>query len=296
MGIAFCLMFGWVASALADNQIGTYLFSLDKKGYATSYLFGTIHLPDKRVTELPENVMAAFRASDGVYTEIPMDPDKMLIAAQAMLLTDGSTLPDLLPPEVMESFERELKAINPVFTTAAFMKLKVWAAATMIMTLETQMKNPGLNAMDLALYNAAKKAGKRVGGIETPEEQIALFDAFSVQEQVELMESMLDYMEKMREQGDSYTDEIVQAYLSGDLQALEEMMTSYEMSDPQLQAKFERLFIDERNVEMAKRIEMRLVAQRSQSLFFAIGAAHLYGSNGVPKLLKDAGFEIVRVK
>ncbi|WP_309398235.1 TraB/GumN family protein [Cerasicoccus maritimus] len=280
----------------AQNQVGTYLFALDKQGYATSYLFGTIHLPDKRVTQLPEMVLEKFRAADGVFTEIPMEPEMMLGAAQAMMLTDGRSLEDILPAETLEGFERELHAIHPEFSATPYMRLKVWAAATMLLTLETQMKNPGLNAMDLALYSGAKEAGKRVGGIENPEEQLALFEAFSEAEQIELMDSMLGYMKEIREAGGSYTDDLVEAYLSGDLQKIEEMMASYEMGDSALQQKFEKLFITDRNELMAKRIEMRLQANPSKSYFFAIGAAHLYGTNGVPKLLKDAGFEISRVQ
>ncbi|WP_269543107.1 TraB/GumN family protein [Cerasicoccus fimbriatus] len=285
-----------LSSALADNSMGSYLFSISKEGYATSYLFGTIHLPDKRVTELPKNVIDTYRKVDAVYTEIPMEAEEMLGAAQSMMLPNGNTLKDVLPPETLAGFERELKAINPQFTAEPFMALKIWAAASTLMMLETQLKNPGVNAMDMALYMGAKKGGKRVGGIESAAEQMALFDAFSDEEQIALMDSMLDYMQEMREQGEGYTDEMIDAYLSGDLKKLEEMMASYEMEDEALQAKFEKLFIEDRNVLMAVRIERIMAQNLDQSEFFAVGAAHLYGPGGVPALLRDAGFDIQRVK
>ena len=44
------------------------------EGTAPSYLYGTVHVPDPRVLELPEIVRRAFDASDVFNAEIPLDP------------------------------------------------------------------------------------------------------------------------------------------------------------------------------------------------------------------------------
>ncbi|MBK1859130.1 TraB/GumN family protein [Cerasicoccus arenae] len=293
-------MLGFLTPAWAQlkeaNQTGTYLFTIKKKGFEPSYLFGTIHLPDRRVTELPTGVVDAYQTSEAVYTEIPMEPADMLVASQAMLLPKGQTLRDIVPAETIERFSEELSAINPELQVGPFLSMKVWAAGSMLLMLQTQLDNPGVSAMDLALYSIAKEAGKRVGGLETAKEQLDIFDSFSVQEQVLLLDSMLDTMEEMRRENRNYTDEIVAAYLSGDLKTLEELMASYETADQALQSKFEKLFITDRNKLMVQRIEMRLNAHPDETAFFAIGAAHLYGEGGVPSLLRKAGFTVNQVQ
>lgn len=39
---------------------------------ATSYLFGTIHVPDKRVLDLPKPVKEGFDAADALYCELAL--------------------------------------------------------------------------------------------------------------------------------------------------------------------------------------------------------------------------------
>jgi len=298
LALAFVLAFAATAAAQLKNpiQTGTYLFKIEKQGFKPSYLFGTIHLPDRRVAKIPDGVLAAFKGSEGVYTEIPMEPAKMIGAAQQMMLPSGTTLADLLPPETLKRFEEELHAINPNLNMAPFMVMKVWAAATNLLMLETQMENPGVSAMDMAIYMTAQRDGKRVGGLETPMEQINAFNKFSTEEQVQLLESMLDYMAEMRAQNKSYTDEIVDAYLAGNLEELEELMVDYEMENIELQKKFEKILIVDRNKLMAQRIEMRLNAHPNERAFFAVGAAHLYGEEGLPALLREQGFKVERVE
>lgn len=298
-GLALALLLAFVAPLIGQmknpNQTGTYLFKIEKQGFKPSYLFGTIHLPDPRVANLPGGVLQAIYGSEGVYTEIPMEPQDMMAAVQSMMLKPGTTLADLVPKETLKRFEEELHAINPELNVAPFMSMKVWAAASMLIILETQLKYPGVPAMDMAIYSTAKEQGKRVGGLETPKEQLNLFEQFTVEEQVELLDSMLQFMADMRSQNKSYTDEIIDAYLGGDLEELEALMVDYEMEDTALQEKFEKLFIENRNKLMAKRIEMRLNAHPKERAFFAVGAAHLYGDQGLPELLRKQGFKVERV-
>src|ERR671927_413740 len=50
-----------------------FLWRID--GPVPSYLYGTVHVPDPRVLELPEVVRKAFDASDVFNAEIPLDPE-----------------------------------------------------------------------------------------------------------------------------------------------------------------------------------------------------------------------------
>jgi len=60
------------AASPDDTQRSPFLWKIEGNGPPT-YLYGTIHVPDPRVTELPSAVKAAFGASQAVFTEIRMD-------------------------------------------------------------------------------------------------------------------------------------------------------------------------------------------------------------------------------
>src|SRR4026208_2402211 len=57
-----------------------------------SYVFGTIHLPDERVTTLPNTVDAVVDATGALFTEIPMDTASMMKAAERVKLPQGTQL------------------------------------------------------------------------------------------------------------------------------------------------------------------------------------------------------------
>src|SRR5690606_36884422 len=133
----------------------------------------------------------------------------------------------------------------------------------------------------------AKGAGKEVDGIETIEEQIGLFEGFSKEEQIELLRSTLNDMEKARKEGKSPISELRNAYLSGDLEVLDKCLNEWMTGlDPALLARFTEILFNKRNHLMAERIAAKLQAAPDKSQFFAVGAGHLIGAEGVLKLLE----------
>src|SRR5207342_2533776 len=94
---------------------------------------------------------------------------------------------------------------------ASLARLRPWAATSQIALLEflPDLK-AGRHPLDATLYDIAAKAGKEVGGLETVDEQIAIFDAFSTQEQVRMLASALDGLDKARSAGtNSYARQMV---------------------------------------------------------------------------------------
>ena len=67
-----------------------------------SYLFGTIHLPDDRVTELPPVVDQVIERCDALYTELPMDLALLMKQMGRMQLPEGETLRGALGDELYD--------------------------------------------------------------------------------------------------------------------------------------------------------------------------------------------------
>ena len=79
----------------ADTQPSPFLWKIEGGGRPT-YLFGTIHVPDTRVVELPSAVKAAFGASQAVFTEIRMDSATQMGVQAKVMLPDDQHLKDVV--------------------------------------------------------------------------------------------------------------------------------------------------------------------------------------------------------
>lgn len=264
------------------------------EGTKPSYVFGTIHLARPEVTKLSPATQKAVQSVDALFTEIPMDMADQLKIAMAMM--GSEPLSKVLPKDVYTRAEAELKRINPALTLQPMDNLKIWALSMMIVLLEEQLKNPGALPLDAILFANAKTDGKEVGGIETMEEQMTLFDAFSKEDQIAMLTATLDDMARARKDGRSPLDEMQKAYLSGDLALIDKTVNEWMTGlEPKLLERFNDALFTKRNQVMAERIAEKLKSTPEKSQFFAVGAGHLIGDAGVVKLLEKQGFKLTRV-
>src|SRR5215471_17859297 len=79
------------------------------EGTPPSYLYGTVHVPDPRVLELPEVVRKAFDASDVFNAEIPLDAATQAGLMKKIVLPPGQDLRKIVGEEV---FGRLMRAIT----------------------------------------------------------------------------------------------------------------------------------------------------------------------------------------
>ena len=264
-----------------------------KEGNKPSYLFGTIHVADPRVTTLHPSVEQAFHASDFVYTEIPLDTSTILSQVSYLLLEGDKTLADIVPAELLTRAEKLLQNINPALTIQPFDRFKVWALATSLPLLEQQLTNPGGQALDVVLYQTALQQGKKVGGLETLEEQISIFDNLTLQEEIKMLRDTLEFMEQANNEGTKIAEEFIRHYQKGNLDEFGSLLVKYIKDDEFSQAFMQKLLHD-RNILMAERIMQILKENPSNSYFFAVGAGHYWGDTGIQNLLTKQGIKIQR--
>jgi len=258
-----------------------------------AWLFGTMHFPDERVLALHPSVTAALEAADAVYTELPLELEVMQRAQTATQLPSGQKLEDVLPEAVWERVQAWLKKRRKsaqMFSTSTPLGL-----ATLLPMVDRLHEMIRRQPLDVVIYSRAKAAGKEVGGIEKVEEQIAVFQAFEIDEQVRMLESTLDELEAAESEGESLLEKIIDLYLAGDAEAFLELMREDAEDDPELTAKFEKLLLTDRNERMAERIDAMLREHPDRSFFFAVGAAHFAGEKGLVTLLEADGHAIERI-
>jgi uncharacterized protein len=265
-------------------------------GAKPSYIFGTIHLSGPRETQLAPAVKSAIDGADAVYCEVPLDTDSQMKAALAMM-GKGKSLRDALPKDLFDRAEAQLKHINPSLSLAPLQSMEVWALNVLLPLLEEQIKNPGGKPLDVQLYALAQSAKKEVGGIETLDEQFQVLASFNEADQLALLRGTLDEMEKARRENRSLLGELRDAYLSGDVAKIDtKMKESIDAVEPALAKRFLDALLTKRNHHMAERIAAKIKAEGGKSFFFAIGAGHLSGEEGVVRLLEKAAMRVERVE
>jgi hypothetical protein len=264
----------------------------DGQQQPAGYLYGTIHVPDDRVLALPPAVIGALRTSTAVFTEIPMDSATQMAMAPKLMLSEGRTLDDVLPADLYARVEKKVSASGLPMTMIK--RFKIWALATQLILLDRMVEFATKQPLDKVIRERGRTAGKRLGALETVDEQLAVFDELSEKEQVHLLRQTLDMLDEHAAKGEDPIEIMVEAYLTGDAAELERvMMETYDPDNPIDRKLIGRLFT-ERNQRMAERIRKELTAAEGP-VFFAVGAGHLVGDDGLVDLLRQAELTVERV-
>ncbi|MBB5192795.1 hypothetical protein HNQ50_003549 [Silvimonas terrae] len=261
---------------------------IDKPGTPSSWLFGTAHVADPRVTTLSEPVQKAFDSSDQVYTEIRIDLNMMMDMAKAVLRPEGDLLSAHIDDAHYQKLLPELAARE--YPEVATRRLYIWAAAMLMMEPK---KQPGQIPLDLLLAKMSVEGGKNYGGLETIQEQLSLFQNMPEDKQRAMLYSMIDHPDEYAKQ----TRQIVDAYVARDLNHIMDLSGE---DDPNMSAGDQAWFrnwtrkdlLTDRNQRFADRLQAPL---SKGNAFIAVGAMHLPGPQGLVALLKKAGYTLTPI-
>lgn len=269
------------SSALQAAQ--ALLWRVESDHGAVSYLFGTIHSEDPRVTNLPAEVTKSFAASNTVVLEMKLTPEVQQQMAQSIMLPPEQQLSDLLPADLYQASQKAMAQRGyPDEVTA---RLRPWAV---ILTLSMPPAKTGA-FLDALLYQRALSEGKQVMGLETADEQLAIFRDLSIADQQALLRQTLKDHKKLPEMMETMT----RAWLDRDMQKLaalnEENMDELPAG---LQKRFGRELVEMRNHRMAERA---LPILQKGGAFVAVGALHLVGDEGLVALLRGEGMKVTPV-
>jgi uncharacterized protein YbaP (TraB family) len=267
-------------------------------------LYGTIHVPDPRVLEWPEVVQRALDASDVFQAEIPLDAGTQASLLGKVMLPPGQDLRKIAGEDV---FARVVRVVSKVLGSGAppgtadilstmLATMKPWAVMSQVELLEFLPDlTAGRQPLDVKLYGYAGKAGKELGSLETVDEQVAVFEAFTNEEQVRMLVEALDDLEKPGPNGVSPTKELIDLYLAGDLDRLAAEANEQSTGDQALNKKMMARVVDERNLKMVAKIAELIGKRPARSFFFAVGALHYPGETGILNQLAKKGFKITRL-
>jgi uncharacterized protein YbaP (TraB family) len=277
-----------VPRPLAQEPYGQgILFRLDRQGIAPSFVFGTLHSSDPRVTAIPAAVRRAFDAArtfapETVLTE--RDLDEFFAAAQ---FDDGRRLEDFFDAGTVAAIRIALG--GAALSEGAFVRLKPWAV--LLKLAERPRRSDEGASLDALLLAEARWRGLAVVGLELPDEQVSALDAIPLATQVALVQFLLTHREQLVRDHDA----IVAAWLDRDLARLVAIGDTPARTYPAIAPHFAELarhIVENRSAQMAHRL---FVPLRRGRVFVAVGALHLYGKRSLLALLRDQGYAVRRV-
>ena len=277
--VSFAVIF-FAASQIALAADNGLLWKLEAPSGKVSYLLGTMHTDDQRVTEFSPKILAAFKQSEAFMMETlpPRDP--------SIFMMKQGTVSEMMTEKEFDRVS-ELAEFHSMHIEAA-MHMKPWLLAVIF----DLPKPKSLYSMDELLMAKAEEQDKKIIGLEKTSEHFSVLDAVSMEDQLIMLRAVLK-----RSQKDKVRDyeKLLKTYQSGDLKKvidLDDKITGGILP----KAVWENMrvkLIDERNAGMAE----GLVSEASdKAVFAAVGASHLAGEGGMLGRLREAGFIVTPVK
>ncbi len=245
-----------------------------------SHLYGTIHIQDKRVFGFGQTVEKILNNASIIAVEVELDKVDYRTVMEATLMKD-SILEQLLLPEEFELLEEKYKQLTGVSLRTAQRVKPFFLSANIIQSI---VKKDSPVPLDLYFIQTGRKNNKEVVGLESLTEQIEMIDKLSYSQQAKmLLQSLTDTIDITR-----MFDSMIEAYLKMDGEKLLELTT-----DPSIPEEFMKEILNGRNHIMVERLIPMLP---KGNVFCAVGAAHLFGEEGIIGLLRKKGFTVEPVK
>jgi uncharacterized protein YbaP (TraB family) len=268
------------------------LWQIEKDEEFVGYIFGTIHMNDKRVNEVRESIIGRFDDMTSFAMEsFPSDHyfnpyhGGQMIKGD-MTLPKGQTLEQLIGKDLYKKVEDVL--INVGLDKETILHLKPWAA---MRSFAIKADNTEDLILDYELLDRAAAQKKDLYQVESIEEFLVTFYAMPEDVQIKLLEFTVNSYKEMR----NTIDMMLEAYLEEDLTKMYEISTSFIPNKPEYESYRETYLkhvVKNRNVVMEHYMRKPL---REKKTFIAVGALHLYGDQGVLALMEKDGYQVKRV-
>lgn len=273
------------------------LFRIEAQGVEPSWLFGTMHMTDPRVTELPDFAQDALEAAETVAIETTeiLDPQQaqmaLLSKPELTMFTDGTRISDFLTDGDRATLEAGLN--DRGLRLALMDRMKPWLVAATIALPECEMarKTAGMPILDVALAQTAEADGKTLVGLETIVEQLEAMASLPMEFHVQ---GLVDTV-AMGDGIDDAIETMIALYTEGQTGLVWPVLRTFTPSGDDGEggyAAFEETMINARNRTMAER-SIALIEEGGA--FIAVGALHLPGEEGLARLFEQAGYTVTPV-
>lgn len=257
------------------------------------YLLGSFHALKPSDYPLSKAINDAY--TDAELLVFEMAPEQLQSSdlpakiAQMATLPAGQNLQNLLPEKTWQAL-KDWSERNPEFPLLSLQRFEPWYVAFTV--INAQAKSQGFKAekgLDQHVMNQAKGSKKSSIGLESAEQQIALFDSMSKPAQIQLLnESLLEPTKSKQE-----LDTLHRLWKAGETQSFErQTVTKMQREYPDL---YQSINVARNNAWLPT-LQNLLDAEHEDDALVVVGALHLVGPDGLVQLLKAKGYKVEQLK
>ena len=238
----------------------------------SSYLYGTIHMICGNDYFLSDKTKKAFEATDNLVLEVNLADPKEISSAQQFIY-GKEPLSKTLSPQQLNDLDVLLQKRTGM-TVKQVDKFSIMAVMSLI-----TMKSFGCADMkmyEMEFIEMAKSSSKSIAGFETLQAQNDfLSSAYTDAEVITMLQGS----------NDDDAKKLVQNYIQENLPEIYKGLTASKA----MNEKTRKVLLDVRNENWIVKMPNIM---KEKSTFFAVGAGHLLGEQGVINLLRKKGYTV----
>ncbi len=251
----------------------------------TAFVFGTMHLIQKEYFFFPDFLKNIIKESDKVVLEVGDEINNPLKAMALLRLEDGKSLFDFFDEKQTDSIldwaENDLGMTESMFTMT-FGQMKPFAVVSLA-SAEDMLSDS--ESYEQTIMKIQKEAEIPLEGLESLEEQMSIFDDLTEEEQATMVMDAIRGGDEAKQQ----LEDMLRLYRAQNIDSMYLMIHD----EGDVIADKENEFLTKRNLKWIPRMEEQMKGKR---VFFAVGAAHLGGEEGILELLRREGYKVTSIK
>ena len=272
-----------VLKLAASKDNNTLLWEISGKNLKQpSYMFGTFHILCKDDIQFSANLQAALKASEEVYFEMDLDDPKNTLGGMFFMNMKDKTLNDLYTTEELQKLTKFYKD-SLKMNLSYFNKMKPMMLSALLYPRMMPCKTP--SGVEIELMAIAKKEKKEILGFETIEFQSSVFDSIPYSVQAKDLLKSIDSMAKYR----VYFSKMVDTYKNQQTDSLVAIVNDKTFSD----GENNDALLKNRNLNWVQQLKTILP---KNNIFMAVGAAHLFGKDGLIDLVRKEGYTVSAIE
>lgn len=245
-----------------------------------SYLFGTVHLLCDTEFKIGPTMVEKLKDSNALVLEVDLDDPALALSMMSKMHNEGGeSITDFLSAEEYDEI-RSLLMERTGVDIGMMKRLRPFMLMSLIYPslLECETKS-----YEGELIKIAKASQTEIYGLESVEDQLSVFDQIPLADQYR---SFYDYALDL-DKGRLEFQKLIKAYREEDIELLVKMVSeSPEYRD------YQDILLNDRNLNW---VDPMGEWMRKGPVFFAVGAGHLGGENGLIQLLRNEGYRLKRL-
>jgi len=258
------------------------LWKISGENMPTSYMYGTMHMIDPEYYNFTDNMRNKIGASEAIIMEVGGMPNPL--EAMAMMSLDSGDVRDYFTPDqmktVVEFFDKKMDT-DPKSFYQLYGNMKPFF---IMQSISQKHFSDDAQSYDMEIMSIAAQKDIPLVGLETVTEQLSFFDEIPKEDMAAMIISSIENFDKE----DKEMKKMMKIYAS---EKVNKLIPLINKQSPEFM-EYEDVFLTNRNKNWIPKL---MTEMKDKKCFMAVGAAHLFGDNGLIELLQSEGLQVEAV-